>query len=85
MIGGLWLENNEPDPEIVRRNAFHYAVECASEGRRFFVTKTGYIGVGPRNMSVGDHAFALNGSQVPFILRTTSIHLLLAWVTGLRL
>jgi hypothetical protein len=69
IIGGLWQEINEPDPEIARRNAFHYAMECASEGRRFFITKAGYIGVGPRNMSVGDHAFVLCGSQVPFVLR----------------
>lgn len=70
IIGGFWQESNQPDPEIARRNAFHHAVECASEGRRFFVTKTGYIGVGPRNMSIGDHAFILHGSQVPFILRS---------------
>jgi hypothetical protein len=69
IIGGFWQESNEPDPEIATRNAFHYAVECASEGRRFFVTKTGYIGVGPRNMLIGDYAFVLNGSRVPFILR----------------
>lgn len=70
IIGGFWQESNQPDPKIARRNAFHHAVECASEGRRFFVTRTGYIGVGPRNMSVGDHAFILHGSQVPFILRS---------------
>ncbi|PMD41775.1 hypothetical protein L207DRAFT_633096 [Hyaloscypha variabilis F] len=72
IIGGFWLENNDPDPEIERRNAFHYAVECASAGRRFFLTKTGYIGVGPRNMARRDLAFVLKGSQVPFILRTTN-------------
>lgn len=69
IIGGFWQESSEPDPEIAARNAFHYAVECASEGRRFFVTRAGYIGVGPRNMSTGDRAFILKGSQVPFILR----------------
>lgn len=69
IIGGFWQESSEPDPEIAARNAFHYAVECASEGRRFFVTQAGYVGVGPRNMSIGDNVFVLNGSQVPFILR----------------
>lgn len=69
IIGGFWQESNVPDPEIAKRNAFHYAVESASEGRRFFVTNTGYIGVGPRNMSKGDRVYVLNGSQVPFILR----------------
>ena len=44
-------------------------MECVSEGRRFFVAKTGYIGVGPRNMLVGDYAFVLKGSQPPFMVR----------------
>lgn len=70
IVGGIWQERDQSNPEVARRNAFHHAVECASEGRRFFITKTGYIGMGPRNISIGDHAFVLHGSQVPFILRS---------------
>lgn len=69
IIGGLWQEVNAPNPDIARSNTFHRADECASQGRRFFVTKAGYIGIGPRNMGTGDRVFVVHGSQVPFILR----------------
>jgi hypothetical protein len=51
------------------KNAFHYAVECASEGRKFFITSKGYMGVGPDSLTNGDLIFVLLGSRVPLILR----------------
>ncbi|KAK8036428.1 hypothetical protein PG991_001565 [Apiospora marii] len=68
-IGSHWLEvpgltNNEK-----KRNAFNYALSCASGGRRLFVTDQGRVGIGPKNMEIGDDVFALCGSQVPFVLR----------------
>ncbi|KAK7968797.1 heterokaryon incompatibility protein-domain-containing protein [Apiospora saccharicola] len=68
-IGSHWLEvpgltNNEK-----KRNAFNYALSCASGGRRFFVTEQGQVGIGPKSMKVGDDVFVLCGSQVPFVLR----------------
>jgi hypothetical protein len=60
---GEWDEWNED------KNAFHYAVECASEGRKFFTTAKGYMGVGPGSLTNGDWVFVLLGSRVPLILR----------------
>lgn len=69
IIDGFWQESKESNANIARGTAFLHAVECASAGRRFFVTKRGYIGTGPRTISIGDYAFVVSGSQVPFILR----------------
>ncbi|KIM94387.1 hypothetical protein OIDMADRAFT_136327 [Oidiodendron maius Zn] len=38
-------------------------------GRRVFTTEQGYLGLGPRDMEVGDQVFILSGSNVPFVLR----------------
>jgi hypothetical protein len=38
-------------------------------GRYFFVTKRGKIGIGPRNMELGDSVCSLFGCSVPFIIR----------------
>ncbi|KAF9636440.1 Heterokaryon incompatibility [Lasiodiplodia theobromae] len=38
--------------------------------RRFFVTKKGYIGIGPACMQEGDKVCVLSGAIVPFILRS---------------
>jgi hypothetical protein len=70
LIDGYWQES--PDHvDHAQRNAFHYSVECASGWRRFFVTKRGYIGSGPRETAAGDSVFILPGLRVPFILRST--------------
>lgn len=34
-----------------------------------FVTETGYVGVGPENVQVGDEVWVLLGAKVPFVLR----------------
>ncbi|KAJ4376360.1 hypothetical protein N0V83_001643 [Neocucurbitaria cava] len=36
---------------------------------RFFITKKGYIGLGPRNMRVGDSIHIFLGGNLPFVLR----------------
>lgn len=69
IIAGFWQESRETNISLARGTAFLHAIVCASAGRRFFVTKRGYIGTGPRNIAVGDSAFVIAGSQVPFILR----------------
>lgn len=45
------------------------AINHASWNREFFVTKEGYIGIGPVGMQAGDEVYALIGGQVPFVLR----------------
>lgn len=44
--------------------------------RRFFVTKNGYIGLGPKSVQTGDNVFVFPGGIVPFVLRSskTSIY-----------
>lgn len=42
---------------------------------RFFITKSGYIGLGPKDMRVGDAVHVLLGGDVPFILRKTERHI----------
>lgn len=41
--------------------------------RRFFITKNGYIGLGPKSMQAGDSVFVFPGGIVPFILRTSDL------------
>ncbi|KAI0522232.1 heterokaryon incompatibility protein-domain-containing protein [Xylaria bambusicola] len=69
LIGGIWVEPTNSEMETQSKNAFQYLLECASGGRRFFRTRSGYIGTGPPDMKVGDSVAVLLGSQVPFILR----------------
>ncbi|KAK8043784.1 hypothetical protein PG994_012622 [Apiospora phragmitis] len=69
LIGKDWLEAPDQTTNGKKRNAFNYALSCASGGRRFFVTDQGHMGIGPKDMTIGDDLFILCGSQVPFVLR----------------
>jgi hypothetical protein len=42
-----------------------------SDGR-FFITKRGYVGVGPPQTRVGDRVFVLHGGAVPFLVRRST-------------
>ena len=68
MNGGL-RETFQMGERNEDKNAFHYAVECASEGRKFFITSEGYMGIGPGSLTNGDWVFVLLGSRVPLVLR----------------
>jgi hypothetical protein len=48
---------------------FHEAFVRACVDRRFFVTKTGSMGIGPDVMNEGDIIVILFGGRVPYILR----------------
>ncbi|KAL5593321.1 hypothetical protein FOBRF1_012423 [Fusarium oxysporum] len=48
------------------RNSFNDSVRG---GRIFFITKDGYIGIGPKAMRPGDQVCVLYGGHVPFVLR----------------
>ncbi|KUJ23934.1 HET-domain-containing protein [Mollisia scopiformis] len=43
--------------------------EGAQCGRGFFTTETGYMGMGPPNVQLGDIVCVLFGGEVPFVLR----------------
>jgi hypothetical protein len=40
--------------------------------RRFYLTKQGYLGLGPTIMQPGDQLCVLLGGRLPFVLRSTS-------------
>ena len=50
----------------------HILSECMY--RRFFITKKGYLGLGPGPMEVGDSVCVLFGGKTPFILRKEEDH-----------
>lgn len=50
-------------------NQLSLSIYSYTAGRRFFRTKTGYIGVGPSRMEEGDQICVLFGGKTPFILR----------------
>lgn len=41
----------------------------ACDGKRFFVTHTGFIGLAPKQAQVGDVVYVVKGASVPFVFR----------------
>ena len=56
---------------------FTAAFQQATTNRRFFVTREGHMGLGPRDMEPGDVVCILLGAQVPFVLRAVNNHYVL--------
>lgn len=52
---------------------FGRAYSRAYSGRRLFVTRKRYFGLGPASLEVGDSVFLLSGAKVPFILRPIAV------------
>ena len=74
------------DLELKAAGDYNEALWRRCRNRRFFVSKTGYIGTGPRVMQLGDVVVVLYGSTVPFILRpNTETYMLIgqAYVDGI--
>jgi hypothetical protein len=63
------VEDNPCPPQI---EAFGTSFQQATTNRKLFLTKEGYLGLGPREMQVGDQVYLINGSNVPFVLRPRS-------------
>jgi hypothetical protein len=53
-------------------NSFHISFKEACIGRRFFVTKKGYFGIGPAELEEGDEIYIIAGGNHPFALRPSS-------------
>ena len=53
---------------------FTAAFQQATTSRRFFITREGHMGLGPRDMEPGDVVCVLLGAQVPFVLRAVNNH-----------
>ncbi|KAK3983898.1 heterokaryon incompatibility protein-domain-containing protein [Cladorrhinum sp. PSN332] len=62
-------DQTKEDVEAENSTAFYHAVDRAAGGRRFFITRKGYIGLGPQDTNPGDSLSVVSGSTVPFILR----------------
>ncbi|KAI3342764.1 hypothetical protein F4824DRAFT_443164 [Ustulina deusta] len=69
------------------RQRFNLALRQALEGRCFFTTRSGYIGVGPRGTCPGHRVAILSGGNMPFIIKGEgpSLHSLIgeAYVHGI--
>ncbi|KAH3976005.1 hypothetical protein HBH70_046690 [Parastagonospora nodorum] len=52
-----------------RDRAFQSAIDYACEGRVLFCTDTGFLGLGPASLRLGDEACILRGGKVPYLLR----------------
>ncbi|KAE9368220.1 HET-domain-containing protein [Stipitochalara longipes BDJ] len=59
--GALW-----ESPSIIQVRG---SIPVAVLGRRFFVTKTGYIGIGPSKIQEGDEIWVVASCKVPIIAR----------------
>jgi hypothetical protein len=59
-----WSLKRSPDS-----GRFHEAFVQACVDRRFFITKSGLMGIGPDNMKEGDVVTVLFGGNVPYLLR----------------
>jgi hypothetical protein len=57
-----------PSTESSAATIFQDFVNKACHGRRFFVTQTGQMGLGPAEVKRGDTVVVLLGGQVPFLL-----------------
>ncbi|KAK7718441.1 hypothetical protein SLS64_002396 [Diaporthe eres] len=71
IIGGTWQGIVSPEEQVAhkRRNDYKLAVECAANGRSFFITQKGRLGIGPPSLRPDDAVYILHGSRVPMILR----------------
>lgn len=56
-------------PSLVPQDTLPPGIEKYALGRRFFITKKGYFGLGPQKAEAGDRIGVLFGSGVPFVLR----------------
>ncbi|EHK48139.1 hypothetical protein TRIATDRAFT_298334 [Trichoderma atroviride IMI 206040] len=56
-------------PSLVPQDTLKAGIEKFALGRRFFITKKGYFGLGPQKLEPGDRVAVLFGSGVPFVLR----------------
>lgn len=83
----LWMRKTnysafEPEDLVVPAGRhqwleFTAAFQQATTNRRFFITREGHMGLGPRDMEPGDVVCILFGAQVPFVLRAVNNHYVL--------
>jgi len=57
------------DDEIDEIKKINETIQSATTDRKFFMTAQGFMGLGPKEMEVGDEVAVLVGGHTPFILR----------------
>jgi hypothetical protein len=55
-----------------QEHAFFSNIYCMTLCRRFFITNRGYLGLGPRNMQIGDEIHIVAGGSFPLVFRKAS-------------
>jgi hypothetical protein len=68
----LWQELGDGETDVAS-NVLYESLCGMIPNHAFFITKTGYIGIGPPNTQSGDQVWVLYGGQVPFILRRSNL------------
>ncbi|KAF7887635.1 hypothetical protein EAF00_009929 [Botryotinia globosa] len=66
---GLGISREREDPERWR---FKRSFSACVPNRRFFVTKTGYVGLSPSCIEPGDSVCILFGGTTPYVIRPAS-------------
>lgn len=50
-------------------SAIYHTLKTLTASRRFFITSSGHIGMGPKTTTEGDKVYVFNSSNVPFMVR----------------
>ncbi|KAF3033456.1 hypothetical protein E8E11_000963 [Didymella keratinophila] len=58
---------HRPEPGVFTN--LHESLIGMMENQTFFITKSGYIGIGPPSTRIGDQVWVFNGGNVPFVMR----------------
>lgn len=66
-----YLDDPRKALENQTRGSVYESISGMIPNQTFFITKKGYVGMGPPNAKYGDQVWVLYGGQVPFILRKT--------------
>jgi hypothetical protein len=62
-------DSDAPYWKSLHAQYYHSGFREACLGRRFFITKKGYFGIGPAELEEGDEIYILAGGKVPLVLR----------------
>jgi hypothetical protein len=69
LSSGLKELFQEDETKTIYGHYFERLADKACNGRRFFVTRRGFMGIGPLRAKTGDTVAILKGGNVPYILR----------------